>query len=32
MHGLAPYLQKQLQDMLENCKYLVLGFDESAGK
>ena len=29
VHTLSPYFQKQLQDMLGNCKYLVLGFDES---
>ena len=32
MHDLAPYFQKQLQDMLGNCKYLVLGVDESLNK
>lgn len=32
VHGLVPFFRRQLQDLLEKTKYLVVGFDESLNK
>lgn len=32
VHGLAPYFEKIIRDMLQNADYLVVGFDEAFNK
>lgn len=32
VHGLAPYFLKKLQEILDNCQFIVISFDESLNK
>lgn len=32
VHGLSPYFKNMLNELIKNCKYIVIGFDESLNK